>query len=90
MIAFERKSETRGSVIVACNFTKVPRGEYRIGVPKKGTYEVVFSSDAKEFGGTGCVRKRVYKSEPKPMHGKADSIALQLPAMATVYLKMRN
>ncbi len=89
VIAFERKSETRGSVIVACNFTKVPRGEYRIGVPKKGTYEVVFSSDAKEFGGTGCVRKRVYKSEPKPMHGKADSIALQLPPMATVYLKMR-
>ena len=77
-------------MIVVCNFTKVPREEYRIGVPKKGTYEVVFNSDAKEFGGSGKVRKRVYRSESVPMHGKADSINLQLPPMATIYLKVRS
>ena len=90
VIAFERRSEGEDGVIVVCNFTKVPREEYRIGVPKKGTYEVVFNSDAKEFGGSGKVRKRVYRSESVPMHGKADSINLQLPPMATIYLKVRS
>jgi 1,4-alpha-glucan branching enzyme len=34
-------------VVVALNFTPVPREGYRIGVPSPGSYQEVFNSDAK-------------------------------------------
>jgi alpha-1,4-glucan:alpha-1,4-glucan 6-glycosyltransferase len=40
-------------VVAICNFTPTPRGGYRIGMPHPGSWELVVSSDAVEFGGAG-------------------------------------
>ncbi|MBR1811971.1 MAG: 1,4-alpha-glucan branching protein GlgB [Clostridia bacterium] len=91
VIAFVRKSERGDDIVVVCNFTKVGRSGYCVGVPEQGTYEVVFNSDSKEFGGTGAVRKKLYKTVPVGMHGKEQSVELTLPPMSTMYLiKRRN
>jgi 1,4-alpha-glucan branching enzyme len=73
-------------IIAVCNFVPVERRDYRIGVPAKGRYKVVFDTDAKEFGGEGLSAKS-YKSDAVPMHGFDDSIALTLPPLSVQYLK---
>ncbi len=90
VIAFMRTNEKGDSIIAVCNFTNVKRDSYKIGVPDKGSYDVVFSSDAKGFGGTACTRKRVYKTKNEPMHGREQCIDLILPPLSTIYLKYRN
>ncbi len=39
-------------LVVACNFTPVPRRGYRIGVPKPGHWREVLNSNAAIYGGT--------------------------------------
>ena len=37
-------------VLIACNFTPVPRHNYRIGVPRAGAWEEILNSDATLYG----------------------------------------
>ena len=71
---------------MVCNFVPVERREYRIGVPYKGSYKLLFNSDATEFGGSGAAEKAV-KSEAIPMHGFDNSIALTLAPLSTMFFK---
>lgn len=87
VIAFIRTNEQGEQIIAVCNFTKVTRKNYNIGVPESGKYEIVFNSDAKEFGGCGEKVKRTYKTEKAELHGYKNSISLTLPGMSVMYLK---
>lgn len=53
VVAYIRRDKKENELIALCNFTSVTRQKYRIGVPKPGTYRVVFSSALPEFGGKG-------------------------------------
>ena len=53
VIVFRRKDGEGGEVIAACNFTPVTRENYQFGVPRPGTYRVLFCSDDAQFGGSG-------------------------------------
>src|SRR5690606_32171694 len=41
-------------ILVVCNFTPVPRHDYRVGVPSPGFWREVLNTDAREYGGSGC------------------------------------
>ena len=86
VIAFRRFDDKGEELIVVCNFVPVERREYRIGVPYKGSYKLLFNSDATEFGGSGAAEKAV-KSEAIPMHGFDNSIALTLAPLSTMFFK---
>ena len=90
VIAFERMNEQGERIVAVCNFTNVERPSYKIGVPEKGAYDIVFNSDNKEFGGKGMSRKRVYRTKKQPMHGMENSIDISLPPLSTIYLKYRS
>ena len=90
VIGFVRTDEKGDSIITVCNFTSVERGAYKIGVPEKGAYDVVFNSDSKEFGGMGKSKKRVYRTKNVPMHNMEQSIDMTLPPLSTIYLKHRK
>jgi 1,4-alpha-glucan branching enzyme len=77
----------RSSLIVALNFTPVPRHQYRLGVPLPGDYIEVLSSDAAEFGGSGVVNPGSIASQDKPWHDQPHSIEFSLPPLATVILR---
>ena len=86
-IAFRRIDEKGKEIIVVCNFTNVERCDYRIGIPKKGAYKIVFNSDDVEFGGEGKGNKGKLKTESINMHGFEQSISLDLPPMSAIYIK---
>ncbi|MDY3296964.1 alpha amylase C-terminal domain-containing protein, partial [Selenomonas sp.] len=90
VISFIRKAKDGDDFIIAlCNFTPEVRHDYRIGVPKKGVYCEVFNSDDEVFGGSG-VKNGDIQSEDIPWHNREQSIALTVPPLATVYLRLRG
>ena len=88
VIAFRRIDKKGKEIIAVSNLTTVFRSNYEIGVPYAGTYEVVFNSDAEEFGGTGKGITGRIKSNARPMHGHEQSVSLELAGLSTVYLKL--
>lgn len=88
IIAFRRIDKSGNEIITVCNFVPVARENYRIGVPKKGTYKRIFCSESEKYGGTVSAVAKSYKSESVPMHGFENSVALDIPAMSVSYFKV--
>ncbi len=87
VLAFRRTDEEGNDLIAVCNFTPVERDAYRIGIPEDKDYAIAFNSDELKYGGSGLELPRVSRAEHQPMHGKAYSIVLDLPALSVLYLK---
>ena len=87
IIAFRRIDNKNKEIITVCNFVPVRREKYRIGVPQKGTYKIVFNTDDVAFGGEGLVEKKSYRAAAKPMHGFDYSIELDLAPLSSIYLE---
>jgi 1,4-alpha-glucan branching enzyme len=73
-------------VVVAGNFTPLPRVGYRIGVPRRCGYLEVLNTDAREYGGSGMGNMGRVEIEDVPCHGHAQSVVLTLPPLAVVWL----
>jgi 1,4-alpha-glucan branching enzyme len=74
-------------ILIACNFTPVPRHNYRIGVPVGGYWREVLNSDAKEYAGSGQGNAGGCESSPVPSHGRYHSLSLTLPPLSVLFLK---
>ena len=72
--------------LVVCNFTPVPREDYRIGVPWGGTWHEALNTDAESYGGSNKGNGGHVASQPIASHGFADSLLLVLPPLATLVL----
>ncbi|MBI4377326.1 MAG: 1,4-alpha-glucan branching protein GlgB [Elusimicrobia bacterium] len=87
-LSFLRKSRgSRSMVIVACNFTPVPRYDYALGVPKPGRWCEMLNSDARDYGGSGIGNLGGVESKPEPSHGRPHSIRVTLPPLAAVFFQ---
>jgi len=74
-------------VLVACNFTPVPREAYRVGVPVGGYWQEIFNSDAKEYWGSGLGNGGGMTADIIASHGRSCSLSLTLPPLAAVFLR---
>jgi len=83
---FLRKSDST-PVLVACNFTPVPRRDYRIGVPCGGAWRELLNSDAQLYGGSGVGNFGGANAEPVPCDGFSHSISVTLPPLGAIFLK---
>ncbi len=87
VIAYIRKGEKeKDNLIVICNLTPVPRKNYRVGLPKKGTLQETFNSDTKSFFGTGDFINKNLVSENIKWQEREHSIVLDLPPLAMIIL----
>ena len=85
VLAFLRRGRDPADVVlVVCNFTPVPRPNYRVGVPVGGRWEEVLNSDATMYGGSGQGNLGGVDATPLPMHGHPVSLAMTLPPLAMV------
>jgi 1,4-alpha-glucan branching enzyme len=87
VLSFLRRGATPAeTVLVVCNFTPVPRANYRLGVPLDGRWAERLNSDAREYGGSGCGNLGGIEASPLPSHGRYFSLTLQLPPLGVLYL----
>jgi 1,4-alpha-glucan branching enzyme len=88
VLTFLRKGKHPDSlVLVACNFTPVPRHNYRVGVPRAGFWKEVLNSDAREYGGSGQGNWGGFDTTPVPAHGQPASLNVTLPPLGVVLFK---
>ncbi len=88
IIAFRRMDKSGGEIITVCNFVPVKRDNYRIGVPRKGSYRRIFCTDSEKFGGVSDSVAKSFKSEEVPMHGYDNSIEIDIPAMSVSFFRV--
>ena len=87
VLTYIRKGNAKkDDLIVACNFTPVPRENYRIGVPKTRQLKEIFNSDAEKYGGSGMENTTASVSKT-PWHGYERSIEVNLPPLGVVVFR---
>ena len=74
-------------VLVACNFTPVPRHGYRIGAPFGGRYREILNTDSAWYGGSDLGNGGGVDTVAAPCHGRAHSLSVTLPPLACVLLE---
>ncbi len=78
--SFIRYSPTnRKNLLFVCNFTPVARNDYRVGVPKKKDYRLVFNSDEQKYGGSGAEKPELYAAGTGDCDGMEYFITYELP-----------
>jgi 1,4-alpha-glucan branching enzyme len=83
VFAFVRKAGDGRFVLAVCNFTPVVRHGYRLGVPAPGAYREIINTDNTIYGGSG-VGNGVVPTEAVAWHGRAHSLVLTVPPLATL------
>ena len=88
VIAFKPSDEEGNEIIAVCNFRPEKHENYFIGVPKDGVYDEFFNSDDVRYGGTGVSNGHHIVPEPMKIHGCNQGVALTLPPMSVMYLRL--
>jgi 1,4-alpha-glucan branching enzyme len=75
------------AILVAANFTPVPRHNFRIGVPWGGEWKEILNSDAPLYGGSGQGNMGGVRAAPIAWHGRTHALNVTLPPLAVVMFK---
>jgi 1,4-alpha-glucan branching enzyme len=74
-------------VVVAMNFTPVPRRDFRIGVPEPGRYHEVLNTDASIYGGSDMGNAGTVVAGRTPWNSQPCSVTVTLPPLAAIVLE---
>ena len=74
-------------LIVALNFTPVPRPGYRLGVPVPGHYREILNSDSRFYGGSDVGNPLGASADREPWMGRPYSLTVTLPPLAGIVLQ---
>ncbi|WP_416442294.1 1,4-alpha-glucan branching protein GlgB [Leeuwenhoekiella sp. A16] len=93
VLSFLRKGEDpNDTLVIICNFTPVPRENYRIGVPdnfkaKSAIYQI-FNSNDRKYQGSGDYVAHQLTVDEEGWNGRSQSLILDLPPLSiTVHSK---
>jgi 1,4-alpha-glucan branching enzyme len=88
VISFLRKSTREGDALLfVCNFTPMPRHNYRVGAPSGGFWKEIMNGDALIYGGSGQGNMGGVDASPLPVHGRPWSLNITAPPLAIVVFK---
>lgn len=91
VVSFIRRgtSDSR-CVLCVCNFTPVPRFNYRVGSPSGGYWKEILNSDATLYGGSGIGNQGGTEAISIPAHGRPFSLNIVLPPLAIVVFRQED
>ena len=87
LVYLRKARDPRDYLVVACNFTPVPRQRHRIGVPEPGGFVEVFNSDSQYYGGSNVGNGAGVLSTDLPWHGRPYSFECALPPLGIAVFK---
>jgi 1,4-alpha-glucan branching enzyme len=88
VFAFLRRARNQHEcVAVLCNFTPVPRHNYRVGVPVGGPWSELLNSDAATYGGSNMGNGGQAWASDEPWAGQPYSMQAMLPPLGVLFLK---
>jgi len=89
LLAFVRHGRGGEQMLVVCNFAPVVHHGVRFGVPAVGRWVERLNTDSRHYGGSdvGTPLGECH-SEAVHSHGRAQSVVLNVPPLATVFLEL--
>jgi 1,4-alpha-glucan branching enzyme len=87
VVSFLRQADDSPPIAVVCNFTPVPRHNYRLGVPKGGRWRELLNSDAPLYGGSGLGNFGGAEATPMPYESFGHSLSITVPPLAVLFFK---
>ena len=91
VLTFLRKGQSTDDVVlIACNYTPVPRTNYRIGVPRGGFWHEIANSDAAQYWGGNWGNMGGVEARQISHHGRPCSLSVTLPALSVVFFKSKG
>ncbi len=88
VLAFLRKAKNPDNqILCVCNFTPIPRSDYRFGVPCEGYYRELLNTDGSVYGGGNMGNQGGVQTERISCHGFPYSLRLTLPPLSVLFLK---
>ncbi|MFA5879732.1 MAG: 1,4-alpha-glucan branching protein GlgB [Candidatus Margulisiibacteriota bacterium] len=91
VITFIRWSKNhQEALIFVCNFTPVPRENYRVGVPINAYYQELFNSDSEHYGGSNIGNNFGVHSDEIEWNNRKYSLKLTLPPLSASIFKVKN
>jgi 1,4-alpha-glucan branching enzyme len=82
-----RKGKSSATMmIVVCNFTPVPRNNYRLGAPRNGFWQERLNSNTSEYGGSNIGNLGGVETVPVGVHGRPYSLTITLPPLSVTFL----
>ena len=71
IFSFVRKSKDgKNNILCVVNFTPIAYDDYRVGVPKDGTYKLLINSESSKYGGESTSRKANFKADAQECDGR--------------------
>ncbi|MCI7303261.1 MAG: 1,4-alpha-glucan branching protein GlgB [Clostridiales Family XIII bacterium] len=87
ILIFKRQGEKKTDfAIILLNFQPQTYKDFKIGVPEPGIYREVFNSDDKDFGGSGCVNRRLLRTRKGEYHGQKQYLSILVPPVGGMIL----
>ena len=86
VFVFVRRDRAGNEIIVASNFTPVPRHDYRFGINQPGRWREALNTDSMHYHGSNQGNGGVVESDAIASHGREHSLSLTLPPLATIWL----
>ena len=91
IVSFLRRGrQPADTLLFVCNFTPVPRHNYRVGAPEGGYWREAMNSDAPLYGGSGQGNMGGVSAAPLPVHGRPFSLNMTLPPLGVVIFKRED
>jgi 1,4-alpha-glucan branching enzyme len=91
VIAYLRKANsTQTAIVCLCNFTPMPRHQYRIGVPEPGWYREIINTDGIAYGGSNMGNGGGVHATDTPSHNFPYSLTITLPPLSILLLKRQS
>jgi len=91
VVLMRKGKKSEDFIIAVINFTPVVHYDYKIGVPHAGTYEEVFNSDDKAYGGSGeTMDGAELFAKHEKWHNKDYQITIKVPPLGATFIKGKN
>lgn len=91
IVSFLRRGrQPADTLLFVCNFTPIPRQNYRVGAPQGGYWRETLNSDAPLYGGSGQGNMGGLSAAPLPIHGRPFSLNMTLPPLGVVIVKRED
>ncbi len=84
VLIFVRRDKEGNEIIVASNFTPVPRHDYRFGINQPGKWREILNTDSMHYHGSNAGNGGTVHSDEIASHGRQHSLSLTLPPLATI------
>jgi 1,4-alpha-glucan branching enzyme len=87
IVSMLRKSEGgRQKIYIVNNFTPIPRDDFRLGVADEGDYELILNTDSSQYWGSNYPVPVKMKSTKQAWNHRTQSISINLPPLATLFI----